>query len=100
MKVNPHSQQIIQMSISPLPSVVVRESSRQKDKIALKIYPFGINCPIVLKGLKLTDSLCHSRESGNPVKICGFRVKHGMTIGVLGMTMVASFLLIYGKDYD
>ena len=40
---------IIQSSISPLPSVVGRESSRQADKIALKIYPFGIDCPIVLK---------------------------------------------------
>ncbi len=49
MKINPHSQQIIQRSISPLPSVLRRESSHQKDKIALKIYPFGINCPIVLK---------------------------------------------------
>jgi len=52
MRQNPHSQsakagRIIQMSISPLPSVVVRESSRQKDKIALKIYPFGIDYPIV-----------------------------------------------------
>jgi len=54
MRVNPHSQsekpgQIIQMSISPLPGVLMRESSRQKDKIALKIYPFGIDCPIVFK---------------------------------------------------
>ncbi len=54
MKINPHSQsakagQISQMSRYPLPGVVGRESSRQKDKIALKIYPFGIDCPIVLK---------------------------------------------------
>ena len=41
---------------------------QNEHKIALKIYPFGIDCPIVLKELKLTDSLCHSRESGNPVK--------------------------------
>jgi len=47
MRANPHSQQIIQSSISPLPGVVVRESSHQADKIALKIYPFGIDCPIV-----------------------------------------------------
>jgi len=73
MRVNPHSQpekagQIIPMSISPLPGVVGRESSPEADKIALKIYLFSIDCPIVLKELKLTDSLCHSRESGNPVK--------------------------------
>ena len=37
MRVNPHSQQIIQMSRSPLPGVVVRESSPDADKIALKI---------------------------------------------------------------
>ena len=48
MKVNPHSQQIIQMSISPLHRVVGRESLSEADKIALKIYPFGINYPIVL----------------------------------------------------
>jgi len=57
MRVNPHSQQIIQSSISPLPGIVGRaqahqgwagrKSSRQADKIALKIYPFGIDCPIV-----------------------------------------------------
>jgi hypothetical protein len=28
---------------------VEQESSRQKDKITLKIYPFDIDCPIVLK---------------------------------------------------
>ena len=72
MRVNRHSQQIIQMSISPLPGVLRRESSHQKDKIALKIYPFSIDCPIVLKELKLTDSLCHSREGGNPVKNVDF----------------------------
>jgi len=64
----PKAGQIIQMSISPLPGVLRRESSTEADKIALKIYPFGIDCPIVLKELKLTDSLCHSCESGNPVK--------------------------------
>jgi len=32
---------------SPLPGVVGRESSPKADKIALKIYPFGIDCPIV-----------------------------------------------------
>jgi hypothetical protein len=68
MRVNPHSQQIIQISCSLLPGVVRLKSSPEMDKIALKIYPFGIDCPIVLKELKLTDSLCHSRESGNPVK--------------------------------
>ncbi len=72
MRANPNSQQIIQMSISTLPGVVVRESSPEADKIALKIYPFGIDCPIVLKELKLTDSPCHSRESGNPVKNVDF----------------------------
>ncbi len=68
MRVNPHSQRIIQISCSLLPGVLRRKSSRQMDKIALKIYPFGIDCPIVLKELKLTGSLCHSCESGNPVK--------------------------------
>ncbi len=48
-RVNPHSQQIIQMSRYPLPGVLRRESSPEADKIALKIYPFGIDCPIVLK---------------------------------------------------
>ena len=43
-------------------------SSPEADKIALKIYPFGIDCPIVLKELKLNDSPCHFRKSGNPVK--------------------------------
>ena len=52
--------QIIQISSSPLPGVLMRESPHQKDKIALKIYPFGIDWSIVLKELKLTDSLCHS----------------------------------------
>ncbi len=49
MRVKPHSKQIIQMSRSPLPGVVGRESSPKADKIALKIYPFGIDYPIVLK---------------------------------------------------
>ncbi len=49
MRANPHSQQIIQMSRSPLPIVVGRDSSPKADKIALKIYPFGIDYPIVLK---------------------------------------------------
>ncbi len=49
MRVKPHSKQIIQMSISPLPGVLMRESSPKADKIALKIYPFGIDYPIVLK---------------------------------------------------
>jgi hypothetical protein len=49
MTANPHSQRIIQMLKSTLPSVLRRESPRQKDKIALKIYPFGIDYPIVLK---------------------------------------------------
>ena len=46
-----------QNSSSPPPGVLMRESSRRKDKITLKIYPFGIDYPIVLKELKLTDSL-------------------------------------------
>ena len=45
---------IIQISISPPPSVLRRESPRQKDKIALKIYPFGIDYPIVLKEMLFT----------------------------------------------
>jgi len=49
MKENPHSQRIIQSSISTPPSVVVRESSHGVDKIALKIYPFGIDYPIVFR---------------------------------------------------
>jgi len=68
MRVNRHSQQIILISCSLPPGVLRRKSSRQMDKIALKIYPFSIDCPIVLKELKLTDSLCHSCESRNPVK--------------------------------
>ncbi len=51
MIVNPHSQRIIQMLKSPLPGIVVRGSSPKPDKIALKIYPFGIDWSIVLKGL-------------------------------------------------
>ena len=41
--------QIIQMTRSPLPEVFERGSLHQWDKITLKIYPFGIDCPIVLK---------------------------------------------------
>ena len=55
MRANLHSQsakpgQIIQMSRSLLPGVVVRESSLEADKIDLKIYLFAIDYPIVLKG--------------------------------------------------
>ena len=54
MKVNPHSRsakagRIVKFSSSLPPPVVEQESSRQKDKITLKIYPFDIDCPIVLK---------------------------------------------------
>ena len=54
MRENPHSQsakvgRIVKMPSSPLLEVVGRESSHQPDKIALKIYPFDIDCPIVLK---------------------------------------------------
>jgi len=60
MRANSHSQRIIQISISPLPEVFGRGSSHQKDKIALKIYPFGIDCPIVLKErlFDLWERLC------------------------------------------
>jgi len=62
MRENPHSQsakvgRIVKFSNSPLPEVFERGSSRRADKIALKIYPFGIDYPIVLKELKLTHSL-------------------------------------------
>jgi len=54
MKENADSQsakagRIIQMPSSLLTGVAVRESSPEADKIALKIYPFGIDYPIVLK---------------------------------------------------
>jgi hypothetical protein len=50
----PHSQsakagRIIQSSISLLLGITGRESSPKVDKITLKIYPFGIDYPIVLK---------------------------------------------------
>ena len=49
-----------QNSSSPPPGVFEQGSLPKPDKIALKIYPFGIDWSIVLKELKLTDSLCHS----------------------------------------